>query len=84
MEDREHDLDCCQCYAVTLEVMVPIHYTKMQSRLHTEIAHASIAAVSLHAFICVCICMRLRVLFAIERVHVRAIACAYVRAIART
>ena len=41
---------------------------KSQSHLHAEIAHASIATMSLRAFICVRV--RLRVLFAIDRVGV--------------
>ena len=48
---------------------------KTQTCLHTEIAHVSIATMSLFAFACVCmrvcVCVRLRVLFAIDRVHAR-------------
>ena len=56
-----------------LKVLDPTR--KTQSRLHAEIAHASIAAiVCMRLFACVCICVRLRVLFAIEcvRSHLRA------------
>ena len=66
-----------------LKVLDPTR--KTQSRLHAEIAHASIAAiVCVRLFACVCICVRLRVLFAIECVRVRACNRTYMRAIALT
>ena len=71
----------CTCmYSTYMHILKVLDLThKSQSHLYAEIAHASIAKMSLRAFICVCVRLHLRVLFVINRVRVRARIRAYVR-----